>query len=873
MRTSRPRRANALRLLVAFALLASGFVISVASVTNATTPALAATSCPPSPSQLDNGGFEAPVIPNNSYRQLADSTVPGWSTTATDRLIEIWSTPFNGVTAFEGRQFAELNATQTSALYQDLPTTPGQTLTWSLAHRARQGTDTMRVVIGSPGSPGAENARFSDTTAAWGRHTGTYVVPADQTITRFSFEAVSTGSGNPTVGNFLDDISFGTPSCVRATKEVSPTGPRNVGDEITYSITVENDGGSATSDVVITDALPAGLDYVVGSLLGAGSYDPTTRTITVRPSSSPNPPVAIGPGESVTVSFQARILPTASGTTLTNSATVAALDGLGVTDTFATNTVTTPVPISADVEVQKRFSPDQISSGGTTTMILAAKNNGPGVAQGVSITDTLPAGLTVNGGLPPSCGNVSGTISCAVGTLAVGQTTSFVISIAAPSVQSATSYMNTARVTSTTHDYDPSNNATIAGLSVAALAPASLEIAKVAVLSNVYAGDVDAVVIGVLNSGQTATASDLTVTDTIPSGFTALTATWENDTNSGNCTIGANVSCAIGALDPGNTAIVTVIGVTDSGLSSGTQLTDTASSSASGTNSPTATATITVGTVADLFVRKSTTSDALAGQTLNYSVVVENLGPSRANSVTLTDVLPAGVTVIAQPQNCTVAGATMTCALGNLDAGDALVLDYTVEIPLAGGTFVNTATATTTTPTINPSTATDTTTNIVVPAADLQVTKVASTSEAKVGDTVVFTVTVTNNGPGTATNTRVVDDGAVGALRLVSTQPSVGTVDEIAGIWTIGTLNPGESAVNRLTTVPTEGGVIINSVLAESDNPDNFGNNNTTFATVLVDGGGLPATGASTGRLVGLGGAFLLLGGIFVLASRRRFAP
>ena len=870
MRTPPRRWSNALRFLTAAALIASGFALSVASVATTTTPALAATSCPPSPSQLDNGGFEAPVIANNSYQLLNDSSVPGWSTTATDHLIELWSTPFNGVTAFEGRQFAELNATQNSALYQDLPTTPGQTLTWSLAHRARQGTDTMRVVIGTPGAPGVENARFSDTTAAWGWHTGTYTVPANQTITRFSFEAVSAGSGNPTIGNFLDDISFGNPSCVVASKEVTPVGPRNVGDELTYSITVENLGGSATSDVVITDVLPAGTDFVNGSLLGSGSYDPTTRTITVRPSTSPNPPVLIAPGEEVTVSFQVRILPAASGNTLSNFATVSATDGLGATDTFATNTVTTPVPISADVEVTKSFGPDQIASGGTTTMVLAAKNNGPGVAQGVSITDTLPAGLTVNGGLPPSCGNVSGTISCAVGTLGPNQTSSFVISIAAPSVQTATSYMNTARATSTTHDYNLSNNATIAGLSVAALVPASLEIAKIAALPNVYAGDVDAVVIGVLNTGQIATAGDLTVFDTIPAGFTVVSATWENDVASGNCTIISNVACQVGALDPGNTALVTIVGTTDPSAPSGTQLTDTALAFAAGTNAPSAQATITLGTVSDLFVRKSTTSDALAGQTLNYSVVVENLGPSRANSATLTDVLPSGVTVIAQPQGCTVSGSTMTCALGNLDAGDLVVLDYTVEIPLSGGTLVNTATATTTTPTINPSTATDTTTNVVVPVADLDVSKVASKTDAKIGDTIVYTVTVTNNGPGTATNVRVVEDGGVGSLRLVSAEPSVGTVDTASGVWSVGTLAPGETVTSRLTTVTLEAGTIINSVLAESDNPDNYGNNNTATATVVVDGGGLPATGTDTNRLLGIGGVSLLLGGLLVLVARRR---
>ena len=857
---------------MATALVASGFALSVASVSTNPSPALAATSCPPSPSQLDNGGFEAPVIPNNTYRFLDHSVVPGWSTTATDKKIEIWSTPFGGVTAFEGRQFAELNATQASALYQDLPTTPGQTLTWSLAHRARQGTDTMRGVIGSPGVPGVENAVFSDTTAAWGRHTGTYVVPANQTITRFAFEAVSTGSGNPTIGNFLDDISFGTPACVLGSKMVTPTGSVNVGDTVTYTIDIENLGGSATSDVVVSDVLPAGIEYVDGSLMAPGSYDPATRTLTFRPSTSPNPPVVISPGELVEVTFQAKILPVASGTTITNFATVAATDGLGATDTFNTNTVSTPVPVAVDVAIKKNFDPADVLSGATTTMSLIATNNGPGVAADVTIADILPAGLTVSGALPNGCADASGTITCAVGTMQPNATAQFQITITAPSVGSATSYMNTARITTTTNDYDQSNNASIAGLSVAALTPANLDIAKIAVLPNVLAGDTDSVLIGVLNNGQTATASDLVVTDTIPAGFTALAATWENDATSGSCVITTSISCPIGALGPASTAIITVVGVTDPDLADGSILTDTAEATSTGTNSPTAQATITVGASADLYLRKQSVGNATAGQPLDYTVVVENIGPSTAHSTTVSDALPTDVTVIALPQSCTVTNQTMTCALGDLEPGDIVTISYTVDVPLAGGTLINTATATSTTPTTDPSTATDTTTNVVVPVAELEATKTASTDRAKIGDTITYTVTVTNNGPGDAGNVVVIEDNAVGAVTFVSSSPSTGSVDDATGIWTVGSLAVGESATNTITTRATEAGTAINSVFVESDNPDNDGDNNTASATVIVevDGGGLPATGSDTGRLLGIGGSTLLLGGALVLVSRRR---
>ena len=86
----------------------------------------------------------------------------------------------------------------------------------------------MNVMIGKPGpektqpapriasdstdplGPVANGLIASDvsTDDGWDTYTGTYTVPAGQTVTRFTFKAVS--SLNSAAGNRLDDISFGT---------------------------------------------------------------------------------------------------------------------------------------------------------------------------------------------------------------------------------------------------------------------------------------------------------------------------------------------------------------------------------------------------------------------------------------------------------------------------------------------------------------------------------------------------------------------------------------------------------------------------------------------------------------------------------------
>ena len=185
--------------------------------------------CSSTDTALLNGSFEEPSIPAKSYRQIIDTSVPGWNTTATDRKIEIWSNGYGGVSSPSGNQFAELNATQDSELYQEVETVPGQKLVWSLYHRARGAGsvgDTMYVNIGAPNATPNSTTTINDAlTAGWVLHTGTYVVPAGQTSTRFGFESGPTASKNKSIGNFLDHIYFTTESCITPEATKPPVNP------------------------------------------------------------------------------------------------------------------------------------------------------------------------------------------------------------------------------------------------------------------------------------------------------------------------------------------------------------------------------------------------------------------------------------------------------------------------------------------------------------------------------------------------------------------------------------------------------------------------------------------------------------------------
>lgn len=215
--------------------------------------------------EVRNGGFETPSMEdstssnqqytNDDYRKLSgvwQSTGKGSNGTS----IEIVNTravgtdgkadfrtdyAWNGTAvAAEGKQFAELNCDAEGALYQDVLTTPGETLNYKFAHRARgsypsstKEYDSMYVLIMSTklaqgitthsqvrnvinnlaAYPGATVTKYTSDDQQWSRYAGTYNVPegSDQYSTRFFFvsgDSTEVASRINTVGNFLDDIAL-----------------------------------------------------------------------------------------------------------------------------------------------------------------------------------------------------------------------------------------------------------------------------------------------------------------------------------------------------------------------------------------------------------------------------------------------------------------------------------------------------------------------------------------------------------------------------------------------------------------------------------------------------------------------------------------
>lgn len=109
---------------------------------------------------------------------------------------------------------------------------------------------------------------------------------------------------------------------------------------------------------------------------------------------------------------------------------------------------------------------------------------------------------------------------------------------------------------------------------------------------------------------------------------------------------------------------------------------------------------------------------------------------------------------------------------------------------------------------------------IAADSADLRLTKTAVNPSVTVGQNVTFIITLTNNGPATATNVAVTDQLPAG-LAFVSATPGQGTFDAATGVWTVGTLAVNTSVTLEITATLTTSDPVANiAQVTNSDQPD-----------------------------------------------------
>ena len=598
----------------------------------------------------------------------------------------------------------------------------------------------------------------------------------------------------------------------------------DAGSPNSYTIVISNVGPVTATNASVNDTLPAALTSVTWACTAVSPNACSTSAMTVT----------IRPGSTVTFTLNGTVSNSASGI-LTNTVVVTGTPLLLDANPGNNTAIDTTALRQPDVTISKAATPNPATAGSLITYTLAVTNIGAAPANNVTISDTLPAGLTFQSysNAPPST-LCSGTvlITCSAGTLAPNASTSIqIVALVGANVLSGTQLINTATVTTTSVESSNANNQ--ASVTTPVIRIADLSIAKTH-SAPVIAGMKITYTLTVGNLGPSAVSAAI-VNDTVPASISGVS--WTCLASAGSaCNAGPVLS---GTLNDsvnilvGGQLIYTVVGTLAAGASG--QLQNVASVTAPNTvrdpilANNIATDTVSIITQANLSIAKSGPAVVIPGQTATYVITLTNAGPSDAPNATVSDPAPAGLTLI----DVTGAGcAALPCNTGMLLAGQTRTLTVTFAVPsgyLTPNPFVNTASLTSSNH-LTPETASATTS--VTPNADLAISKGSPLTAAIPGTQVHFTVTVVNNGPSDAQNVVVQDPTPAGLTSPLTTDPPCAGA---ALPCNLGTLVAGQSKQFIVTyTVPPDysGLDLTNVATVTAATPDAIGSNNVATSTL-----------------------------------------
>ncbi|WP_420603083.1 gliding motility-associated C-terminal domain-containing protein [Flagellimonas sp.] len=604
-----------------------------------------------------------------------------------------------------------------------------------------------------------------------------------------------------------------------------------VGDEISFEITISNAGPNDATNVVVTDLLPTGFDYVLYSAT-TGIYNDTTGEWQVG---------TVTAGDSETLIID--VLVNASGNYV-NTAQITASDAFDIDSTPSNGVLAeddqdevtiTPTAL-VDLSLTKNVDNTNPTVNTNVVFTLTVFNTGPSDATAIQVTDQLPTGFTYvsdDGG---------GDYDDATGIWNVGAMTNggnASLNITA-TVNPTGNYTNIAEITAqgeTDSDSTPNNG--VAGeddqdqVIINAAPLVDISVTKTADDLTPNVGDPIVFTITVQNDGPN-DATNVVVTDFLASGYAFVSAVPSNGVYEP-----LNGSWTIGNL--ANTALETLV-ITANVLAAGdytniaelTGLTETDVDSTPANNDDTEDDQQTVAPVpvlvSDLVLRKSVNIlSPLVGEEVIFNISITNNGPSDVTGVEVQDLLPTGYTYISNNRTAGVYDPNTGIweLNGVIPNGTTETMNIIATVNPLGDYF--NVTEVFSSNNLDPN-STPNNNNIFendqdsagttpIPAADLDLDKTVDNASPDVGSNVTFTVTVTNDGPSDATSV-VVSDALPSGYTYVS-DDSGGTYSSASGLWNVGTITGGNSAnLNIVAQVNASG---------------NYNNNAEVIASLQLD--------------------------------------
>ncbi len=631
-----------------------------------------------------------------------------------------------------------------------------------------------------------------------------------------------------------------------------------VGSPVIFEIIATNNGPQNTTGVEVTDLLPSGYTFVNYSAT-KGVYNAVTGKWTIG---------SFLNGDSQVLRITAIVNATGNYVNIAEVTASSLPDpnstpgnGIPTENDYGTAT-TAPLGQSADLSLTKTVNNATPLIGSSVTFEIVITNQGPQNATAVEVTDLLPSGYTFS-----SFTSTKGTYNNTTGKWNIGSLVngdSQTLQLTAI-INATGNYLNTAEVTNSSlpdPNSTPNNGVTTEDDYASAITTPTVPMADLSLVKAVVGGNLSPIFgatitfeITVTNSGPQ-NATGVQVKDLLPSGYEyvvysstagqyySTTGIWDV----GTIANGASESLLIGAKV--NTTGV-YQNVAEVYASNELDPDSTPNNNNSSEDDISSVLLSPVPAVADLSIEKRVINNILTpnvGSQITFSITVTNSGPSIATGVTVKDILPSGYDYIFY--NSTSGAydrATGEWNPGIILPGNSHTLLLNVNVKSPTGTsneYLNIAEIMTSdqfdpdsTPGNGVTTEDDYDRISVTPVivmADLSITKTALNQNEvyDVGSTVIFTVTVKNDGPANASGVMVKDLLPPGFTYLTSS-PTSGLYNYVTGVWNVGNIangtdqsldvytrvNPPSGTVNEYTNT-TE---VIASNLPDPDSTPNNG--------------------------------------------------
>ncbi|HXG55199.1 MAG TPA: tandem-95 repeat protein [Vicinamibacterales bacterium] len=371
----------------------------------------------------------------------------------------------------------------------------------------------------------------------------------------------------------------------------------------------------------------------------------------------------------------------------------------------ATGVVTTTVNNTcgaAGPSVSKSVSPSAIAAGQNVTFTITVANTLASALTVSNITDALPSGFTYqstsgagtldSATTSPSAGaggTVAWTFSPAVSVPASSSRT--LVFVAQASSVGGT-YTNA--VTATT-SY---GTLTSAPIQIGVGSP-QLTISKAASVASANPGDTVTYTISYANDSPV-NVTNAVITDVLPTGLDFVSASGGGTYNAGTRTVTWSVGALQSNSGPASVTLTTSVTSPYPG-SATTPVINTAAIASTETSATSTSAAVYVSALrAQLSVQKEgsvsqVTKGDTAASNVTYTLTYANTGQASAAAVTITDVIPTGLTFISATGGGTNASGTVTWNIGVVAAGGAGSVQLVLRVPsgyTGASSITNTAT-------------------------------------------------------------------------------------------------------------------------------------------------------------------------------------